>query len=72
MVLVVIVSQRGCDENVNPCKCKDAEEDSYLMENCKNHVESLTEEENKKWIEDQNYCDSIKGKTSTETHDEVK
>ena len=33
MVLVVIVSQRGCDENVNPCKCKDAEEDSYLMEN---------------------------------------
>ena len=57
---------RSCGEEVNPCKCKDAEQDSYLMDNCKNHIESLTEEENKKWIEEQNDCDSIETQKSVQ------
>ena len=53
----ILSLQRGCSEEVNPCKCKNAKEGSYLMENCKNHIESLSEDAKNKWIEDQKNCE---------------
>jgi len=59
VVLAFVFSSiaRSCGEEVGPCNCKEAEEGSNLIENCEDHVESLTEEENKQWIEKQKNCD---------------
>ena len=43
--------------NLDPCICKNAKEGSYITEFCKNHVESLSEEEKNKWIEDRKNCE---------------
>ena len=55
---IILVWQKGCSEVVDPCKCKNAKEDTYLMHNCKNHMDSLSKDLKNKWLEDQKDCDN--------------
>ena len=55
--LVILLWQRGCSESITPCKCKNAKEGWWMSENCKDYIESLSEDAKNKWIEDQKKCE---------------
>ena len=57
IISVVTASETDKLTNLDPCICKNAKEGSYIMENCKNHVEFLSEDEKNKWIEEQKKCE---------------
>ena len=65
-ILIFLSLQRGCSESVSPCKCKNANEDTYLMDNCKNHIESLSEDLKIEWSEDQKQCDKSDENNNTD------